>query len=86
MYVQYIVCMNSAFLDIKHPGISGTVSYTHLLISKLQNMGIRGVSLSLIASYLHDRTQVVKVNGTRSRPIKTNVGVPQGSILGPRCV
>lgn len=54
-----------------------------ILISKLQNMGIRGVSLSLIASYLHDRIQVVKVNGTRSQPIKTNVGVPQGSILGP---
>lgn len=54
-----------------------------ILISKLQSMGIRGVGLSLISSYLHDRKQVVKVNGILSQPILTNIGVPQGSILGP---
>lgn len=54
-----------------------------ILLSKLYNMGIRGINLSLISSYLQDRKQVVKVNGIKSDPIYTNVGVPQGSILGP---
>lgn len=32
--------------------------------------------------YLNDGMQVVKVNGVKSQPIVTNVGVPQGSMLG----
>ena len=49
----------------------------------MYNIGIRGVCLSLIKIYLQDRTQVLQVNGTKSLPIKTNKGVPQGSILWP---
>ena len=45
-----------------------------ILLNKLYNMGIRGVCLSLIKSYLQDRRQVVKVNDTKSLPIKTNKG------------
>ena len=43
----------------------------------------RSMSLSLIQSYLQNRNQIVKVNGSRSQPVVTNIGVPQGSILGP---
>ena len=45
-----------------------------ILLNKLYNMGIRGVCLCLIKSYLQDRRQVVKVNDTKSLPIKTNKG------------
>ena len=54
-----------------------------ILLSKLHNMGIRGIVLNLIQSYLQDRVQVVQVNGVKSKPVYTNLGVPQGSILGP---
>ena len=54
-----------------------------ILISKLHNMGIRGVCLLLIKSYLQDRVPVVKIINVKSQEIKTNMGVPQGSILGP---
>ena len=46
-------------------------------------MGIRGVPLDLIRSYLNDRLQCVKINWIKSQQVKTNIGVPQGSILGP---
>ncbi|CAB0041367.1 unnamed protein product [Trichogramma brassicae] len=54
-----------------------------LLLSKLWNMGIRGLSNKLLESYLKDRHQVVRVNSSKSLPACTNIGVPQGSILGP---
>ena len=34
-------------------------------------------------SYLSERSQSVKIEGNISRPCHLNVGVPQGSILGP---
>ena len=39
--------------------------------------------MSIIASFLHDRTQVVKVNGKTSKSREVSSGVPQSSILGP---
>ena len=41
-----------------------------ILLNQLYNMGTRGVCLSLIQSYLLDRAQLVKVNGTKILPIK----------------
>lgn len=46
-------------------------------------MGIRGPALSLLRSYLTNRSQVVKINDSLSQPLSINKGVPQGSILGP---
>ena len=45
--------------------------------------GIRGNALELLRSYLHSRSQYVKVNNTTSSLIDILYGVPQGSILGP---
>lgn len=54
-----------------------------LLLNKLEIYGIRGVALQWFTSYLTDRTHCVDVGGAVSDTVSTNVGVPQGSILGP---
>lgn len=45
--------------------------------------GIRGVVYDLMKSYLCGRKMQVKANNIMSRPYPVDVGVPQGSILGP---
>ena len=54
-----------------------------ILLKKLCYYGIRGNALELLRSYLHSRSQYVKVNDTISTLIDIIYGVPQGSILGP---
>lgn len=54
-----------------------------LLLSKLENIGIRGIALKWFQSYLKNRVQQVKVNGKFSDVGTFNIGVPQGSVLGP---
>jgi hypothetical protein len=54
-----------------------------LLIKKLYKAGFRGVFLEWLASYLKNRKQKVKVNGEVSECKILNIGVPQGSVLGP---
>ena len=46
-------------------------------------MGIRDACLSLISSYLQERSQAVKVNGIKIQSVSLLIGIPQGSILGP---
>ena len=54
------------------------------LIKRLQTeYGVSGTALSLIQSYLQDRTQFVKLGQHRSSETTLEVGVPQGSVLGP---
>ena len=45
--------------------------------------GVKGVMYMLIKSYLADRYQRVKFNSKLSNWDKINIGVPQGSVLGP---
>jgi len=45
--------------------------------------GVSGTALSWIQSYLQDRTQFVKLGQHRSSLTTLEVGVPQGSVLGP---
>ena len=59
-----------------------TIDHT-ILLDKLNHYGIRGQALSLIASYLENRQQVVSVLGETSDPLSVIFGVPQGSCLGP---
>ena len=60
-----------------------TVNHTCLL-KKLKNMyGIQCLALEWIKSYLTDRSFCVKVKDTKSKQTILEVGVPQGSILGP---
>ena len=55
-----------------------------ILIARLNSIfGISGSALSLLTSYLLDRTQFVSVNSINSSQSKLLTGVPQGSVLGP---
>ena len=54
-----------------------------ILLFKLSCYGIRGSPLSFLESYLTGRSQHVGVNGFTSDSNNVNIGVPQGSVLGP---
>lgn len=54
-----------------------------LLINKLRMYGLGQTPIRWMLSYLNDRTQRVKINNKLSDALLNNIGVPQGSVLGP---
>ena len=54
-----------------------------ILLSKLKGLGVDGNELLWFRNYLCGRQQFVKINNSCSGKININIGVPQGSILGP---
>ena len=54
-----------------------------LLIAKLEAYGLDSTACELVASYLSNRKQRVKIGDVRSEWAYISKGVPQGSILGP---
>ena len=54
-----------------------------ILAIKLKHYGFRGKFLELILSFVSNRNYFVKVNGLISESKMVNIGVPQGSTLGP---
>ena len=54
-----------------------------ILLDKLHNIGIRGNELAWIKSYLYNRKHYVKIGNHTSEVSSVNIGVPQGSTLGP---
>ena len=54
-----------------------------ILIKKMEHYGIRGTVLDWFSSYLSNRLQYVYMNDTSSIMQNINIGVPQGSVLGP---
>ena len=68
------------FLDLSKA--FDTLDHT-ILLEKLEFYGFNDISIKLCQSYLMDRTQYVVVNSSISECRKINIGVPQGSVLGP---
>ena len=54
-----------------------------ILLGKLHCYGIIGHAHDMVKSYLTNRTQCVQIDETRSGFLPLEIGVPQGSILGP---
>jgi len=72
--ILLLLDLSAAFDTINHK----------LLLQKLKVMyGINGTVLSWIASYLDGRSFTVKVKTSVSSSCILEIGVPQGSILGP---
>ena len=49
----------------------------------MNNYGIRGLANDWFKNYLSCRQQYVDIDGITSHQVKIQIGVPQGSILGP---
>ena len=60
-----------------------TVDHNVLLTRVEKELGIKGNALSWLQSYLEDRKQFVAINETHSQSTILDVGVPQGSVMGP---
>ena len=71
--IGIFIDLTKAFDTVKHD----------TLLGKLERYGVRGLPLQWLASYLRDRRQYVTFNGSYSSVRQINIGVPQGSILGP---
>uniref|UniRef100_A0A6I8SJP5 Reverse transcriptase domain-containing protein n=1 Tax=Xenopus tropicalis TaxID=8364 RepID=A0A6I8SJP5_XENTR len=54
-----------------------------LLMQILHSIGLRSQAASWISSYLSNRSFTVSYANKTSSPVPLNVGVPQGSVLGP---
>ena len=70
----------AAIIDVKKA--FDCVNHT-ILLNKLERYGVRGVPLSWLKSYLTDRKCFVQFGPYKSQLNTFNIGVPQGSILGP---
>jgi len=55
----------------------------HILVTKLENYGVRGTVNHWFKSYLQNRSQYTILENTHSNSRQISCGVPQGSILGP---
>lgn len=74
---QYMI---SLFVDLRKA--FDTVNH-EILLSKLHHYGIRGIVHDWFKSYLSNRKQCVQIMNHTSEEVTMNIGVPQGSILGP---
>ena len=73
MTLAVFLNMSKAFDTIEHP----------LLLQKLENYTIRGLTLQWFESYLSQRKLLVEIDNTQSELFNVEYGTVQGSVLGP---
>ena len=71
--ISILVDLKAAFDTVNHS----------ILLKKLERYGVRGHCLQWFNSYLTDRKFHVRVGSSLSDEQTLNIGIPQGSILGP---
>jgi hypothetical protein len=72
--------VGAVLLDLKKA--FDTVNHK-VLLSKLPSLNVSTEVISWMYSYLTNRSQRVRLGDTQSDSLYNNIGVPQGSILGP---
>ena len=73
-------CTAMIFIDLK----KAFDTFDHgLILGKMKVYGISGIEHDWFRSYLNNRKQLCKVNGISSDMKDIDIGVPQGSCLGP---
>ena len=72
-YLSILIDLKKAFDTMNHA----------ILLQKLELYGVRGLPLALIGSYLADRCSFVQLKDGISDVKTSNIGIPQGSIIGP---
>ena len=72
--------IGSVFIDLRKA--FDTVNH-EILCQKLEHYGVCDRNLSWFQSYLSNRKQFCRVNGIDSETERIEIGVPQGSCLGP---
>ena len=70
----------SVFLDLSK---AFDVIDHKILAMKLEYYGFRGKFKDFLLSFIKDRKYFVNINGKNSETKTVNIGVPQGSTLGP---
>lgn len=72
--------VGAIFLDLKKA--FDTVNH-EILIHKMSYFNFSTSVTDWMRSYLSNRVRYVRVNGVTSPPLRNEMGVPQGSVLGP---
>jgi len=75
---KLITC--SSFLDLSKAFDCGDHA---ILLDKLNQYGIRGVSHKLFSNFLHNRMQCTKIGVFKSSYKRISCGFPQGSVISP---
>ena len=63
--------------------IENSIPWPYILLKKLYKYGIRGSAWNWVKSYLSNRKQYVSYGSEKSDTGNIEIGVQQGSILGP---
>ena len=73
-------CILGLFLDLS---MAFDCVDHQILIQQIKHYDVLGTALDWFDSYLHDKMQYVSINDKSSATKNVNIGVPQGSVLGP---
>ena len=82
MTILQITCSFTGLVFLDLAKAFDTVNH-NILLKKLDHYGIRGTVNDFFRSYLTNRSQFVSINNSISSLMSINVGVSQGSTLGP---